>query len=625
MKYFCNPINVPYKYQFIRDPRMEGQLSVNREAADPSLILFKGKYYMFASMSLSVWVSNDLISWEEHLLPEELPLYDYAPDVAVGGEYVYFCASRRGEICDYYRTKDVLGGPYERIAGTFDFWDPHLFFDDDGKIYFYWGCSNTMPIQGVELALDTMRPVSVPVNLITGDPYERGYERIGEDHSLMPATEEEVERAYEAFMRQNGQRLGQLPKGYEAAVRGMFTRTPYIEGPWMTKYNGRYYLQYAAPGTQYNGYADAVFVADHPLGPFVIADNNPYSYHPGGFMPGAGHGSTLKDKRGRYWHTSTMRISVNHMFERRVGLWPAGFDEDGQMWCNQAYGDWPIAVSDNGTVPVQPPFMLLSGGCEVSCSSSAAGHPAIFAVDEDCRTCWMAEGETDGKTENQWIMVDLGTIQSVCAVQVNFADADRNIPSPGEMRGSLTQARFIDPEAGYTRWYMEGSSDGEHFFVLEDQRQAESDLPHPFVLIDENGRNIRYVRLTITEVPYGVQPCISGLRVFGWDRTGSLPEEPVYKAEISSDGLDLIVRIRAGQKAVYSPKGYQVYWGTSPDKLYHSCQVNCFSDKEIEGTTAGGEIVKRIGALVKGQPCWVRVDAFNRTGITCGETIQANG
>lgn len=52
-------------------------------------------------------------------------------------------------------------------------------------------------------------------------------------------------------------------------------------------------------------------------------------------MTGAGHGSTIADKYGNYWHASTMRISVNHDFERRVGLFPAGFDKDGVLFCNQ--------------------------------------------------------------------------------------------------------------------------------------------------------------------------------------------------------------------------------------------------------------------------------------------------
>ena len=113
MKYYCNPINVNYRYQFNADPRLHGRLQICREAADPSMILFKGRYYIFASMTLGVWVSDDLISWENRRLPEELPLYDYAPDVRVLGEWVYFCASNRDHNCDRWRTKDILNGPYE--------------------------------------------------------------------------------------------------------------------------------------------------------------------------------------------------------------------------------------------------------------------------------------------------------------------------------------------------------------------------------------------------------------------------------------------------------------------------------------------------------------------------------
>ncbi|WP_418391080.1 hypothetical protein, partial [Akkermansia sp.] len=32
----------------------------------------------------------------------------------------------------------------------------------------------------------------------------------------------------------------------------------YIEGPWLTKHNGKYYMQYGAPGTEFNVYADGV-------------------------------------------------------------------------------------------------------------------------------------------------------------------------------------------------------------------------------------------------------------------------------------------------------------------------------------------------------------------------------
>ena len=86
-QYFCNPLNMDYRYQFIEDMR-SGEDKISREAADPSMILFQGKYYIFASMTLSVWVSEDMVHWESHRLPDSLPLYDYAPDVRVVGDYV---------------------------------------------------------------------------------------------------------------------------------------------------------------------------------------------------------------------------------------------------------------------------------------------------------------------------------------------------------------------------------------------------------------------------------------------------------------------------------------------------------------------------------------------------------
>ncbi|MEE1109394.1 MAG: family 43 glycosylhydrolase, partial [Lachnospiraceae bacterium] len=176
MKYYCNPININYRYQFNADPRKGGILQICREAADPSMIYFEGRYYIFASMTLGVWVSDDLVNWENHRFPADLPTYDYAPDVRVLDGWVYFCASSRDHICDRWRTKDILNGPYEKIDGTFSYWDPNLFKDDDGRIYFYWGCSNMTPIYGVELDPATMNPIGEKKELVSGDPHSIGYE-----------------------------------------------------------------------------------------------------------------------------------------------------------------------------------------------------------------------------------------------------------------------------------------------------------------------------------------------------------------------------------------------------------------------------------------------------------------
>ncbi len=107
---------------------------------------------------------------------------------------------------------------------------------------------------------------------------------------------------------------------------------PFIEGAWMNKHNGKYYLQYGGPGTEISGYGDGVYVSDHPLGPFTYQASNPFSYKPGGFARGAGHGSTYQDPFGNWWHISTMVVNVKNNFERRIGIWPAGFDSMMILW-----------------------------------------------------------------------------------------------------------------------------------------------------------------------------------------------------------------------------------------------------------------------------------------------------
>lgn len=600
MKYVCNPLNVDYHYQFnqVQMPEMPGEapLQVAREAADPSMIQFQGKYYMFVSMNLSVWVSEDLVHWTSYRLPEELPLYDYAPDVRVIGEYVYFSASRRGEICDYYRTKDIINGPYERIEGTFDFWDPNLFVDDDGRIYFYWGCANVTPVWGVELDPETMKPLTERKELIWGDAWTKGYERNGEDHSEPPFTEEEVEMRYQGFLKMRGMDESELPADMSSMLRGYMSNRPYIEGAWMDKYQGKYYLQYACPGTQYNIYADGVYVGDSPLGPFTLAANNPYSYKPGGFLPGAGHGSTMWDKYDNLWHTATMRISMNHQFERRVGIWPAGFDADGELFCNQRYGDWPMAVEQAKQDPWKnPDWYLLSYKKSVSASSAEEGKGPELTADENVQTWWRAATADSG----QWLCMDLGDVCDVHAVQVNFADDKIEIPVPGEIRGT-SQARYIEEADLITRWILEASEDGENYFVLEDKSQVTTNLPHDFV-VKEEGVKARYIKLTILEIPYDQKPCISGLRVFGIGN-GEAPAAPKFTAVRTTD-IDMEVKIEDNGAV-----GYNILWGHTPEKLYHSYMIF-------------GKDAQTIGALVKGQNYYVRVDAFNETGIAEGEVV----
>ena len=593
-KIYCNPLNVPYKYQFNKDPR-RSKMAICREAADPTIVLFKGSYYIFASMSLGVYVSKDLASWEYKKLPLNLPLYDYAPDVRVRGDYAYFCASSRDHDCYRYRTKDIVNGPYEKMEGKARYWDPNLFFDDDGKAYFYCGCTNVDPIWGMELDPSTLQEKSERKGLIYGDPYAKGFERLGQDNSIYPASEETIEAKYKAFMKKSKVPAFLIPKKYRALIKGMLKDTPYVEGAWMDKFNGKYYLQYATPGTQYNTYCDAVYVSDSPLGGFALQESNPFSYKPGGFINGAGHGSNLTDLEGSLWHVSSMSISVIHDFERRVGLFKAGIDEEGQLFCNQNFADYPYDIDDLRKDPWSlPKWNLLSYKKKVRASSFDGTNVPENAVDENIKTIWQAKGN-----RGEWIEVDLGKELDVRAIQVNFGDGLIEMDPPGKIRGT-TQPRYIEERDLYTRYILEGSLDGESYFVIEDKQEAKTDLSHDLI-VREEGIKARYVRLKIVEVPYGQNPAISGLRVFGKDEAKELPAIPRYSVKRLSP-IDIEVEIEPQENTT----GFNVCFGTSEQKLYHSYM------------TFGSKV--RIGALVKGKEYYFRVDSFNEKGISKGET-----
>jgi hypothetical protein len=598
MKYYCNPLNIEYKYQFIKPQRpdaVDKKIKVYREAADPSLALFKGLYYMFPSMTAGFLTSDNLAEWRLHEFLNDMPVYDYAPDVCVIGDYLYFSASKAGENCSFFRTEDPLTKTFEEIKGGFPFWDPALFRNEDGRLYFYWGCSNMTPIYGVELEPGTMTPLGKEIPLIYGDKTKRGYERRGDDHIAVKTqkeTEVEIEEMVKQLMSAPEAQRSLYGIASEQDARhlavSVLGNDPFVEGAWMTKHNGKYYLQYAVPGTEHNIYADGVFVSDSPLGPFALAKNNPYSYKPGGFVNGAGHGSTLRDKAGNYWHAATMRISVNQNFERRLGLWKAGFDDDGELYCDQRYGDWPLNIE--APAFTKPDWMLLSYGKPVKTSS---GSGAEHITDENIRTWWKADSPGPG----EWAEVDLGKVFDVRAVQISFADDGMEVEPPED--SVFVGYRFIDGVRQYTRWLLEGSGDGKNYFVISDKRAAQTDLSHDLI-VQEDGFEARFIRLTVKDLPYNQAPRVSGIRVFG-QGSGEAPQKAPKLTLHRSGDLDMEVFWEKADDAL----GYNILWGCAPEKLYHSYLVF-------------GKCSQHIGALIKGEPVFVRIDAFNESGITEG-------
>lgn len=569
-----NPLDLSYRFQDVSlGPFYRG---VGREGADPSLIAYEGRYYLFVSMSAGFWHSVNLVDWEFVPTPQ-LPNYDYAPDVRVIDGYLVVCASRAKKPCNFYRTKDPIGAVWEEIAGTFAFWDPNLFQDDDGRLYLYQGCSSRRPIDVVELDRRTFTPLGDPVPVITSDTEHHGWERLGEsyDPTTMPTN---------------------------PLFKAITGEKPYIEGAWLTKHDGTYYLQYSAPGTELNTYADGYYTADSPMGPFTYSDHSPFSSKPGGFLPGAGHGSTMQDLHGNWWHVATMRISKHFAFERRVGLFPAGFDDDGVLFCNQEFADYPMTVPDGPADPwsLSARSMLLSYKTPTTVSSADAAHPATLAVDEDVQTWWVAADAAPG----QWIQTELPEGSLVSGVQVNLAEHEVNPPKPA-WRDKVTvlpfrRAMHLTNEPAEI--LIQASADGESWTDIEDTRGSAESRSHLYVELDQP-TSYRFVRVTGFAQPYGARVAVSGLRVFG--HGGGQPPAPAVPTAMRTGALNALIR----WDPVKGAQGYNVRYGLSADTLYSSWLL-------YEQSTLD------LGALNAGHDYWVAVDAFNENGITRGEPVR---
>lgn len=247
-KMVCNPMNLEYRYQYKNSPLGIG---VFREGADPTIILFKDMYYLFVSMCAGFWYSEDLYDWKYKTTPE-LPIFDYAPDVREIDGQMVFSASNRDHKCTIYRSSDPLHKLFVEVSTPLKFWDPDIFQDEDGRVYLYWGCTTREPIWGIELDRKTMMPIGKKVAVIGEKEAEHGWERVGENNKIAPA-------------KTFGDKL----------IRFALGTKPCIEGAFMTKHNGKYYMQYATPGTELNVYSDGVYIGDTPLGPFRYQEHNP--------------------------------------------------------------------------------------------------------------------------------------------------------------------------------------------------------------------------------------------------------------------------------------------------------------------------------------------------------------
>lgn len=546
---FANPLDLDYRFM----PNAE-----YREAADPLIVLHNGDYFLFASKSGGYWYSPDMRDWTL-VVPTGYALEDFAPGVVTIGGRMYITAHKQKAI---YTTDDPKRGSWRKIADIDQYSDPAFFLDDDGRLYLTYGASLNGRISIVELdPKQDFKVIGGPFSLMRANYAEHGWERSGADNLGAIMTE--------------GYRLG-----------------PYIEGSWMTKHNGTYYLQYSAPGTVWKTYADGVYTSTSPTSGFTYAPYSPFSYKPGGFIGSAGHAGTFRDKVGNYWRVVTMVVSVLHKFERRVGVFPAGFDADGVMRTNTYLGDYPQFLPGVARAPLDSnrvPWMLLSNGARATASSSLGGRPTERAFDEDIQTHWSARTGNAG----EWLRADLGRASVIRAVQLNFAEQDMRAAG----RETPTQQR----------WTLETSLDGARWTMLEDRRAGRVDAPHAYVEL-ASPRRARYVRITNTgTVGARGKFAIRDLRVFG---TSPLPPPTEVTTLAVRRHADDDRGVTLTWTRVPGARGYVIRFGITPGKLYASYQVADVSTLVLN-------------SLNHGVAYWFAIDAIGEGGIARGGRVMA--
>ena len=571
---FCNPMNLDYGWGCFQKREKKA-----RTAADPVIVLFKDKYYLFTTMDIGGYrVSDDLITWKDvYFNPEihasALDIDHYvAPAVAADDNYVYFInftRDRSKKKVDVIRSADPENGKWEKCGEVRRMADPCLFIDD-GRFYFYYGL---------------------------------GAEQSTTFFEVNPETFEEIEGT-KKVLREYITDVKECTSGYHfgrrelydeidaSAWMGKFEKIPCPEGAWIVKNNDKYYLQYATPGTICNWYCDIVMESDSANGGFVEQPYNPVSLKVGGFIGGAGHSCVFKDKYGNWWQATSMWIGNHDEFERRIGLFPVSFDAKGRMRTHTVLGDYPMLLPQKKFEPQDISafgWMLQSFNKACMASSSLSGFEPEKAADVNVRTWWSAESGNAG----EHFVMNFGKKVQINSVQINFAEQDINPEAP--------------KETDYHAYKLYTSNDGHTWKLLADKSGNKTAVPHEYLELSKPVE-ASYMKVENVHTPKEGKFALLDLRVFGSgysDKPGQVKELSVKRNQ--KDGRYASIAWNKASGA----DGYLVRFGYQPDFLNQCIQV-----KGNETT----ELLLHI--LTKGVKYYYRVDTYNDSGITEGNVIS---
>jgi len=444
-------------------------------SGDVTVLEEGGKYYMCCTGG-AMWVSDDLLNWEYHTVDLRFPV---APDIVKyngkfyvtgNSDHVYVANHPLGPYTDLGLFKNT--GPVEN--GWNGGFDTKIFIDDDNQPYLFWPGRGISGIYGVKLDKNDLTKFDgVPTHLFGFNPMH-AWERYGEANE--------------------------------------YPTVAWIEGPWVIKRGGIYYLEYSASGTQWKTYAEGYYTATSPLGPYTYAANNPLLRKVEGLVTGTAHGSIVKlAGKDEWWQFYTIVLG-NPPGGRRIGMDKVTFDADGLMSCvvTDTPQPAPGTVAKEGapaSIPVTINKMNAMNALS-KFSSAQNGYPAAYAVDNYSGTVWMP-AEDDAQPT---LTVELSpatrfdVVQhfTVDAMRVMFTGARRGFGAPGAAAPALPVYKYK----------LEVSSDGEKYVTVLDK--TKNTVSKDTIFEEFAPINCRFVRLTVTDWPKNGPLGIIDFTVFGY-------------------------------------------------------------------------------------------------------------
>ncbi len=440
-------------------------------AGDVTVIKEEGKYYMFCTGG-GAWISDDMVNWTFQRV-ENVPV---APHVVKYNGSFYMCGNDGPlfksdnplgpytSLGEWKNTPDVAGGWNEPF-------DMDIFIDDDNTPYLYYPGRGVSGIYAVQLDPNDLTKFAGKVKHLFKFDSNHIWERYGEMNE--------------------------------------YTDVAWIEGPWMQKYNGTYYLQYSASGTQWKTYAEGYYTSKSPLGPFTYAPNNPLLRKTEGIVTGPAHGSIVEGPDGNLWQFYTIVLS-NPPGGRRIGMDRVQFDENGNMsievtetpqWAPSP--NLTVSKGNSGSIPVTI-NKIKSMNALSKFSSEQPGRFAAYATDNSNGTCWEPEPGDNSPS----LTIELSPATRFDVVQLFNIDAARLMFSSGDRWSN----RSSNSEFVY-KFKVEVSMDGENFITALDQ--TKNNISRNTIFEEISPVKCRFVRLTITDWPRSIPLSIIEFTVFG--------------------------------------------------------------------------------------------------------------